>query len=201
MAGRQLWVELSTPARAGVDIQHYSFSEKSMADEYFLSPQPSWANSHLDKEVTYFQLMSHQKFSRPLKEPSHGILPSLQHVPPRELAVAPLGQVDTIHLSLLLSSQPPSAPIISHTDSDTVYNCFAVLKSSALPLWLPLHCQSVPALHHGPLHVYKVLPPLPPSDSFFLLSPLSINLEGSQHVSEGWAVGPQKNLTVLFHVI
>lgn len=40
-------------ARTGVDVQHYCFSGRSMVDEYFLPRQPSWANSHLDNEVTY----------------------------------------------------------------------------------------------------------------------------------------------------
>lgn len=131
----------------------------------------------------------------------HGILPSLQHVLPRELAVALLGQVDIIHVSLFLSS--PATTYTHHLPHWLQHSLqiFCCSNVPSLPLWLPLHCQSSPALHHAPLCVHKVLPRLPPSDSSFLSSPLSISLEGSQHASEGWAVSPQKKLSVLFHVI
>lgn len=196
-----------TSVRAGADIQHYSFSERSMVDEYFLPPQPSWANSHLDNEVTYFQLTFCVKRSADNWKhifngiSIHGILSSLQHVLPRELAVALLVQVDKIHLSLPLSS--PATTYIHHLlhwlqQSSQLFCCS---KVPSLPLWLPLLCQSFPALYHAPLHVYKVLPQLPHSDSSFLSSPLSISPEGSQHASEGWTGGPQKKLSVLFRVI
>lgn len=99
-----------------------------------------------------------------IESTSHGILPSLQHVTPRELAAALLEQVDTTHLSLLLSM--PATTYTHHLPHWLRHSLqlFCCSKVPSLPLWLPLHSarQSFPALHHAPLYVYKVLSPLPP---------------------------------------
>lgn len=129
---------------------------------------------------------------------------SLQHVTPRDLAAALLGQVGTIPLSLLLSSPDTTYTIISHSDSDTVYNCFAVLKAPPCP-W-NYHCTVCP-VNHSLLPIMllymsvKCYHHFHPLNSSFLPSPLWISLEWRKHASEGWAVSPQKNLTVVFHVI
>jgi len=152
-----------------------------MADEYFLPPPPpSWVNSHLDSEVTYFQLTSCAKRSaehRKRQAMGPPLLCSTQFS--EKLTATFLGQAGTINLSLPLPN--PATTYLSYleTDSDTVYNLFADLKTppgpcdyccAAFPLkhslllvmllYLPMKCY-----HHSHTVTLPDLPVCPPFGS------------------------------------
>lgn len=199
-ADRLLWVQLCKGR--SWQTQHHSCSERFMVDEYFLPPPCPAPHGLIHILTVKWLLSTHllcQKISRPQKAPSYGTFHSLQHTAARGLTATFLGQVGTINLSLLLPS--PATTYICHLPHWLKHSLqpFCCPEIPSLPLWLPLcclPCQPFPVPHHVPLPAHEVLPPLPRSSLSWSsnLPQLQINLEGSKHASEGWAVGPQNKL-------